>query len=101
MHNIRHLASLTAERARNIGVRPNQIVRTICKENGVHEREFEDIKKLILSECGRRGGSKKPRAPRRKHCKFELLFKPTEQEMFEDAVTHEAAITANIPAHDL
>ena len=104
MHNIMELATLVAKRAKDVDVRPNQVVLVVCKENGVHESEFNDIKKLILSECGRRGGSKgkgvkKPRSQhnaKKKPCQFQLLFGQSREEFLAGATEHERQLTEHL-----
>lgn len=101
MADIHVLATLTAERARKLGVRPNQVVLTICREAGIHASTLDDIKKLVLSECGRRGG----KAPRvKKNTGWQLDFflgGMTRKEAERDAALHEASLIAGIPEHDL
>lgn len=100
MFDIHTLATLTAERARELGLRPNQVVLTICHENGVHNSALDDIKKLILSECGRRGG-KAPRAKRKPACHVPAVSGLSRAVLIADASQHEASLIAGIPAHDL
>ena len=52
MHTIQSLASITAERARACGMRPNGVVRMVLRELQLPE----DLSTDILRECGRRGG---------------------------------------------
>ncbi len=104
MHDIDSLATLTAERARLAGVRPNKIVRMVCMENGVLESQLDDIKSLVLSECGRRGGSKKPRAKRGSRTKpqqLEFLFGRPREEVLAEAELAEKTLIAGIPVDDL
>ena len=49
---IQRLATQTAELARARGVKPNVVVRMVCREYGLPE----DLATDILRECGRRCG---------------------------------------------
>ncbi|MBI5798572.1 MAG: hypothetical protein HZB10_01405 [Candidatus Yonathbacteria bacterium] len=100
MFNIHELATLTAQRARELGLRPNQVVHTICREAGVHSSAHDDIKKLILSECGRRGG-KAPRVKRKSRCQELTVPGLSRAELVADTTRHEAELTAGIPEDDL
>ncbi|MBI5401084.1 MAG: hypothetical protein HZB12_03140 [Candidatus Yonathbacteria bacterium] len=99
MFDIHTLATLTAQRARELGLRPNQVVLAICNEAGVRREEHDDIKKLILSECGRRGG-KAPRTRRSSRCQELCVPGLSRAELLADAAQHEASLMHGIPAHD-
>lgn len=91
-YNIERLASLTAQRAREKNVRPNAVVRMICRENKIPALEIEGVTTLVLSACGRRGG-----AARRKKATMGR-YSP---EMIESARQSELALIAGIPEDDL
>lgn len=99
MFNIHALATQTAGRARELKLRPNQVVLTICREAGIESSSLDSIKKLILSECGRRGG----KAPRTKKNIQKLDFFSTisRSEHIKDATRCEASLVAGIPEYDL
>lgn len=59
MTSIKSLATEVAERARRAGVHPPLVVDAVLNEHGI---KSDDVRHLVLSECGRRGG----KAPRRK-----------------------------------
>ncbi|MCK9344529.1 MAG: hypothetical protein M0P64_00195 [Candidatus Pacebacteria bacterium] len=118
MHDIFKLATLTASRARSAGVRPNQIVRTVCTENDVLESELDEVKKLVLSECGRRSGQvRRKKAVQRQMSllnepatdntiekapaqQLELFLGRPYEQIRQDAENHEASLCSGLPEED-
>lgn len=118
VHDIFKLATLTASRARSAGVRPNQIVRTVCTENDVLESELDEVKKLVLSECGRRSGQvRRKKAVQRQMSllnepatdntiekapaqQLELFLGRPYEQIRQDAENHEASLCSGLPEED-
>ena len=100
MFDIHELATLTAKRARELKLRPNQVVLTICAEAGVDAPAVDSIKKMVLQECGRRGG-KAPRAKRKKHGQHvDTHFEKPSVKYSNDAAMCEASLIKGIPEED-
>jgi hypothetical protein len=51
--SIQSLATIVARRARGARVRPPLVVDAVLREHGI---EDNDVRSLVLRECGRRGG---------------------------------------------